>query len=196
MGGRTNCCNWGRSMSASSIQMGKSGFHLKDSGHYRGAMIENEKRLLKAKKLLEKAVELLQETESTVVLNRAKAALASADVAARRIGKRKKEAVQAGPPKVYSMPRNRRDLVRGDGTLRFLSYMKPAGKRPAVVAVSFRLLGLPPLTTTFTLDGREFNEVYEAAVSALAKHIGVSKRRGLVVEMLGTREAFLKRFNF
>lgn len=160
----------------------------------RGELVENKRRLLKAKKLLERAVDLLQEADSTVVLNRTKAALASAEVAARRIGKREKEAAEAGPLKAYSMPRNRRELVRRDGTLRFLSYMKPAGRRPAVVAVSFRPLGLPSLTTTFTLVGREFGEVYEAAVRALAKHVGVANKRRLVMEMLSTRDAFSKRY--
>jgi hypothetical protein len=92
------------------------------------------------------------------------------------------------------MPRDQHSLFRKDGTLRYVSYMKRSNKRPEVVAVVFRVPGLPSLTTSFTLVDRDFDVVYGAAVRALAQHVGVIDNAELVDTMLSTSVSFKTRY--
>lgn len=160
--------------------------------------MESEKHKIKAAqagkavKLLSQAVSLLEACGAVNAVDECRKALSSAELFATKhkdIG-----SAETSRKRVErSMSTVAESLIRDDGTLRYVSYMRRAGKRPDVVAVSFRVPGLPSLTTSFTLEGREFYEVYKAAVFALAKHLGVSDKC-LVASMLATRNAFKDRY--
>ena len=85
-------------------------------------------------------------------------------------------------------------LFRSDGTLRFVRYLKASGQRPAVVELTFRVQDMPRLTTSFTVVGRDFRQVYDGAVKALAKHIGVAEGTETWKKMMSTCDAFLMRY--
>lgn len=87
-----------------------------------------------------------------------------------------------------------RALFRNDGALRYVSYMRQSGARPKVIQVAFRKPGEPPLTTCFTLVDRDFAMVYEAAVSALADHLGIAPGSPLRERMRTTAGDFLRRY--
>lgn len=152
-------------------------------------------KLLRATCLLGDAVKILQEEGVSVALSQGRRSLASVQAAmARDAVRRRAPAAKPLELVVRAMPQSLSELVRNDGTLRFVSYMKASGRRPAVVAVSFRMTGAPNLTTTFSLDGRDFGPVYEAAVRALAGHIGVSDNPKIMSSMLATGQSFSTRY--
>lgn len=147
----------------------------------------------KAARLLSQAVALLEACGATHAVDHARLGLSAAEAAAEE---RKAQAAAANVRQrvAPSMPRDKGSLIREDGTLRHVSYMKQSGKRPEVVAVSFRVPGLPSLTTSYTLIGRDFNVVYDVAVRALAQHVGVIDDALLVEDMLSTSRAFKTRY--
>lgn len=147
----------------------------------------------KAARLLGQAIGLLEASGAGTAVDHTRMALSAATEAAKTL-----KANAAAPNErqrvAPSMPSNRDALIRKDGTLRYLSHMKRSGKRPEVVAVSFRVPDLPSLVTSFTLVERDFDVVYEVAVRALAKHVGVSDDAALVKAMLSTNRAFKTRY--
>jgi len=154
---------------------------------------EQATQVRKATRLLSQAVALLEACGATIAVDHSRQAL-SAVFAAAEEHKAQAAAAKVRQRVAPSMPSDKELLIREDGTLRYVSYMKRSGKRPEVVAVSFRVPGLPSLTTSFTLVGREFDVVYEAAVLALARHVGVSDDVELFEAMLSTRSAFKARY--
>ncbi|ART61471.1 hypothetical protein CBP36_21120 (plasmid) [Acidovorax carolinensis] len=147
----------------------------------------------KAARLLSDAIPLLEACGVTIAVDHCRLAL-SAAVAAAEEYKTQAAAAKVRQRVAASMPSDKESLIREDGTLRYVSHMKRSGKRPEVVAVSFRVPGLPSLMTSFTLVGREFDGVYEAAVRALARHLGVIDDVVLIETMLSTRSAFKARY--
>lgn len=147
----------------------------------------------KATRLLSQAVSLLEACGATIALDHSRLALSAAATAVEE-GKAHAAAANVRQRVAPTMPSDQGSLIREDGTLRHVSYMKQSGKRPDVVAVSFRVPGLRSLTTSFTLVGRDFDVVYEAAVRALARHVGVNDDAALVEAMLSTNTAFKTRY--
>lgn len=164
---------------AQMIQSGRSAQHAK---------------VRKATRLLTQAIALLEECGASIALGHGRLALLAAEAVAQRAHAAQAAALPVRVRSACVMPRDRHALMRDDGSLRHLCFMKRSGKRPDVVAVSFRVPGLPSLTTSFTLAERDFNAVYEAAVRALAKHIGVIDNEALVEDMIATNMAFKIRY--
>lgn len=149
--------------------------------------------LRKAIKRLCQTVDLLETCGVTTAVEHGRSAISAAKAAAdEHLALSATSLVPLHAAK--SMPRDQDSLMREDGTLRYVSYMKRSNKRPEVVAVSFRVPGLPSLTTSFTLVERDFNVVYAAAVRALAEHVGVHGNPALVETMLSTSAAFKIRY--
>jgi hypothetical protein len=148
----------------------------------------------KASRLLAQAVALLEPCGASIALDQCRLALAAAQHLAQDIASKQARASKVRTRSAPAMPRSWETLVRADGTLRHVTYMAPSGKRPEVIAVSFRVPGLPRLTTSFTLVGRDFHAVYEAAVRALAKHVGVDGDAELVKSMISAGGAFRARY--
>ena len=147
--------------------------------------------LRKAMNKLCQAVALLETCGATTAVEHARSAITAAKAATHERMSRASHAPQCV---AKAMPCDQDFLIREDGTLRYVSYMKRSSKRPEVVAVSFRVPGLPSLTTSFTLVNRDFNLVYAAAVRALAQHVGVNNNPALVETMLSTSAAFKRRY--
>lgn len=152
-------------------------------------------QISEARRLMSEALVLLRMAGAEPAVRKTRAALACAESASLK-RPRKDRRAPALPGSTAAMPKSRSQLFRRDGTLRFVMYMKAAGRRPAVIAVNFRVPGLQPLTTTFTLAERDFDAVYETAVKALAKHVGVLEEQPLVGDMLATAGAFRRRYIF
>ena len=148
----------------------------------------------KAARMLAQAIEMLEACGSKAAIKHGRRALAAVNAEVQKEQARQAETAMARPQPVRVMPRDQTALIRGDGTLRYVSFMKSAGRRPEVIAVMFRAPGLPALMTSFTLVNRDFDAVYEAAVRALAQHIGVIDNGPVVEAMLSTRIAFQKRY--
>lgn len=156
-------------------------------------LLEQAAQARKATRLLGQAVALLEASGAGTAVDRARLALSAAAEAAEAF-KAAAAGANARQRVAPSLPRDKGALIREDGTLRYVSYMKRSGKRPEVVAISFRVPGLPSLTTSFTLEERDFDVVYEAAVRALASHVGVSDDAVLVRAMLSTNRSFKSRY--
>ena len=148
----------------------------------------------KAVSLLRNAVQLLEACGVATAVDQSKLALSAAISVAEELKTKTKAAAKKRQRVVVAMPSDKASLIRDDGTLRYVGYMKEAGNRPAVVAVSFRTPGLPPLATSFSLVGRDFDGVYEAAVQALAAHLGLTDDVALMESMLSTKCAFKVRY--
>lgn len=159
--------------------------------HLKGA--KQAAQVRKAARLLSDAVALLEACGVTIAVDHCRLAL-SAAVAAAEEYSAQAAAARMRQRAAASMPSDKESLIRKDGTLRYVSHMKRAGKRPEVVAVSFRVPGLPSLVTTFTLVGREFDDVYDAAIRAFGRHLGVTDDVALIDAMLSTRSAFKVRY--
>lgn len=87
----------------------------------------------------------------------------------------------------------RDQLFREDGLLKYLSYSQASGKRNAALMLSCRTAGLPTLTTSLIVDGRDFKDVYSKAVTQLAEAFGVAGDVPLVRDMHATVDAFMEK---
>lgn len=92
-----------------------------------------------------------------------------------------------------SSERARHALFKPDGTLKFLHYSGPSGKRGAVLQMSCKVAGLPLLHRGLIVDGKDFSSVYERAIRIIAETFGVENDADLIRDMLDTRDAFLRK---
>lgn len=168
--------------------------HAADLMKTSGRSVRQHSQVRRATRLLSEAIVLLNACGVTSAVAHSRLALSEAEAVVQQALAAQAAAAKVRQRPVPPMPCNQSALIRSDGTLRYLSYMKRSGKRPAVVAVSFRVPGLPSLTTSFTLVDRSFEDVYEVAVRSLARHVGVIDDIDLLRDMLLTSNAFKTRY--
>lgn len=154
------------------------------------AILAKIANLRKVVRMLKIAIEKLGGGDSPATLEHCQYALTAAETEISTARANLTSVPKARQQKAGTMPRDKSTLIREDGTLRYVVYMKKSGKRPDVVAIIFRGRGLPPLNTSFTLANRDINEVYRIAVLALARHVGVIDDAPLVESLLATSKAF------
>ncbi len=174
--------------------MAKSTIYLDDTAPHGTQLLEKEKHIKMAIKLLVKAVDLLKSAGAGPAHRSSCLALDAGQFALRKVAKLRQEALHERPKSDRPLPCTIRELMREDGTLRAIAYMKAAGRRPSAVGITFRTGRQQSMNTTFSVVDRDITEVYNIAVLAFAEHLGVASNRSLVGKMLGTREAFMKRY--
>lgn len=174
--------------------MAKSTIQVEGSHCNENALIKKEQAIKDAVKLLENAATLLESAGAVAAHRRTGQALDAARFALRKVENLKNKASNARPKGDRPLPSTLNEIKREDGTLRSISYMKGAGRRPPAIAICFRRGRKHSMTTTFSVVGRDINDIYSTAVNAFAEHLGVTSDKQLVNEMLGTREAFMKRY--
>ena len=82
-----------------------------------------------------------------------------------------------------------------DGTINGLKFSSASGRRPATLAVSIARGTPNPLTTGFSVEGKDFRSVYANVVHLIAAYYEVLQDQALVAEMLATCDQFLAKSN-
>lgn len=82
-----------------------------------------------------------------------------------------------------------------DGTINGLKFSPSSGRRPATLAVSIARGTPNPLTTGFSVEGKDFRSVYANVVHLIAAYYEILQDQELVAEMLATCDLFLVKSN-
>jgi len=91
---------------------------------------------------------------------------------------------------------NDRDRIfDADGTIKGLKFSPASSRRPATLAVSIARGTTNPLTTGFSVEGKDFRSVYANVVHLIAAYYEVLQDQTLVAEMLSTCDLFLEKSN-
>ncbi|MCA8198517.1 hypothetical protein [Burkholderia vietnamiensis] len=83
------------------------------------------------------------------------------------------------------------DLIDNAGLVRGLTYTPESARRTHALAIKLGSTQDAQLLRTLTLRERDFDEVFEEAIRAIAEKRGVTSRK-LLDAMLDTRAAFMK----
>lgn len=154
----------------------------------------DRQKLRKAVKLLIQSEALLQTMPVTKLAHRqCQKALETTKAVLQKVGPSSYKAAKV-VKRIRVMPRTKDELFREDGCLKYFSFSKASGLRPDVIAVHFRVPGLQHMATSYSLVDRKFDDVFENAVTAFAKHIGIDSDKPLVQIMLASKSAFKLRY--
>lgn len=91
---------------------------------------------------------------------------------------------------------NVRDRVfDADGTIKGVKFTSASGRRPAILSISIARGTPNPLTTGFSVEGKDFRSVYSNVVHLIAAYYEILQDQALVAEMLATCDLFLAKSN-
>lgn len=94
-----------------------------------------------------------------------------------------------------SVETTRDRVFDADGTIKGLKFTAASGRRPAVLGVSIARGTPNPLTTGFSVEGKDFRSVYANVVHLIAAYYEVLQDQELVAAMLATCDLFLAKSN-
>lgn len=85
-------------------------------------------------------------------------------------------------------------MLRPGGTVNGVYYNKASNRRPAVISVRLDQGSANRFCTRFSLEGKDFFEVYQQAMEAVSGHVGIRKGSAAQVALFQSADGFLRRY--